>query len=517
MRRPYESILQISLDIPIPSVYILFNPFPNIRRCVLKRILSISLVVILSLSGMAGAQSLRDNPRVGEAIRLLELWLDAQRAYEEIPGISISVVHDQEMVWSAGFGYADIEKKIPTTSKTIYSICSISKLFTSISVMQLRDAGKLRLDDHIDQILPWFTIKQAYPDSPPITVKGLLTHSAGMPRESAHPYWTGPDYPFPTREEMIKELSGQKTWYPAFERFQYSNLGMSILGEVVAQVSGQDYATYVKEHILDPVELVDTQPKLPDGAKKNRLALGYSSMTRQGVRVPLNTFQAGGIAPAAGFSSTAEDLGKFASWQFRVLENKDNAILHVHTLKEMQRVNWVDPDWKTSWGLGFSVSRNKDRTFVGHGGSCPGYQTQLKLNPKDKIAVVVMANASGVNTGKFAQQAYDIFAPAIAEALDTTKTAKVPPEKLKEYLGTYGSQPFGGEMAVFIWKGQLATVRFPSDEPLERITKWKHVEGDRFIQDRKDGATGMDMVFERDAEGKVFRIKRNNNYSTKMW
>jgi hypothetical protein len=183
----------------------------------------------------------------------------------------------------------------------------------------------------------------------------------------------------------------------------------------------------------------------------------------------------------------------------------------------MHRVKWVDPDWKTSWGLGFSVSRSKDETFVGHGGSCPGYQTQLMLNPKHKIAVVFMANASGVNTQKFTQQTYEIIAPAIAEALDTTKAAKPSDPVFDQYLGTFDSQPWDGETAVLVWKGQLVTDGFPTDDPLKGMTKWKFVGNDRFRRVRDDGELGEEMVFERDANGKVYRIEHNNNYSPTLW
>ena len=474
------------------------------------------LIIFLSLTPLVTAQSLGDDPRVGEAIHFLELWLDAQRAYEQIPGISFAFVHDQELVWSRGFGYSDLDKKTPTTPKTIYSICSISKLFTSVAVLQLRDQGFFRLDDPVGNILPWFDIKQTYPDGPAVTVKGLLTHSSGLPRESDHPYWTGPDFMFPTREQIIERLSHQKTLYPADKYFQYSNLGLSLAGEVIAEVSGKSYADYVTESILVPLDLKDTRPELPEHEKGRRLATGYSAITREGVRKPCPFFQARGIAPAAGYSSTVEDLAKFASWQFRLLENGGSELLNVNTLREMHRVQWMDPDWETAWGLGFAVWRNMNETFVGHGGSCPGYRTQLLLNPKNKIATIFMANASGVNTRMFTQQAFQIVASAIKAALDSTKAAEPPDPKLKKFTGTYSVEPWGGEMAVFFWKGNLAMVSFPNENPVDRITKLKHVEENVFKRIRDDGELGEEVVFETDSDGKVIRLQRHNNYYRKL-
>ena len=90
--------------------------------------------------------------------------MDAQQEYEQIPGISVAIVHDQELIWSAGFGYADLESQRPVGPATIYSICSISKLFTSVAAMKLRDEGKIRLDDRVDAFLPWFKLKGAHSD-----------------------------------------------------------------------------------------------------------------------------------------------------------------------------------------------------------------------------------------------------------------------------------------------------------------------------------------------------------------
>jgi CubicO group peptidase (beta-lactamase class C family) len=92
-------------------------------------------------AGAIDDRRLADHPRVRQALELVRLWLDAQRAYEQIPGISAGIVHDQQMIWAGGFGHADPGRRVAADERTIYSICSISKLFTSIGVLQLRDAG----------------------------------------------------------------------------------------------------------------------------------------------------------------------------------------------------------------------------------------------------------------------------------------------------------------------------------------------------------------------------------------
>jgi CubicO group peptidase (beta-lactamase class C family) len=184
-------------------------------------------------------------------------------------------VHDQELLWSGASGYADLGSKAPASDDTIYGICSISKLFTGIAVMQLRDQGKLRLDDPVDELLPWFNLTQAYDGSPRITLQSMLTHSAGLPRESDSPYWMGPDFPFPTRDEIRKKLGEQSTIYPAQRYYQYSNLGLTLVGEIVAGKSGQDFEAYVFSHILEPLGMKDTATGFPVDDREPRIATGY--------------------------------------------------------------------------------------------------------------------------------------------------------------------------------------------------------------------------------------------------
>jgi CubicO group peptidase (beta-lactamase class C family) len=489
-------------------------------------LLSSGLALLLPAAGPVLGQSLADHPRVSEALNLLDLWIDAQVAYEQIPGASAALVHDQELLWSKGYGFANREERIPATPGTIYSICSISKLFTSVGVMRLRDGGRLRLDDSVADHLSWYRIEESYPEAGPATVQGLLTHSSGLPRESAHPYWSAPDFEFPTREEIIDRISGQETLYPTLTYFQYSNLGLSLAGEIVAATSGMPYDQYIREHILEPLGMTSTTPEIPAQLWGNRMALGYGALNRQGERLPMPMFQARGIAPAAGFASTVEDLAKFASWQFRLLETGTTEILGRNTLREMHRVHWVNPDWSTHWGLGFSVSRSGDKTFVGHGGSCPGYRSQLSLQTKDKIAAVFAANALGVTPSLYTNRAYEIMAPAIKKALaaasggeesaseKTASEEEDPETTLEMYLGTYG-QSFGGETAALVWEGKLALVSFPTENPLGAMTKLKHIEGHTFRRIRSDEELGEEISFEV-VDGQVVRMWRNNNFTEKV-
>lgn len=473
----------------------------------MKNLFLTSFILFLALT----ASSQERTKDYTDAFKLVEVWLDAQKDFENLPGISAIIVHDQEVLWKGGFGLSNIETGVKTESSTLYSICSISKLFTSVAIMKLYDEGKLRLDDKVSDLLPWYNLEQKYPESGPVTVRTLLTHSSGLPRESAHPYWTGPDFPFPSTSEIKSKLGDQETLYPASTYFQYSNLGLTLLGEIVKEVSGQNYDEYIQQNILMPLQLNNTRTYLPENLYGNQLAVGYGSINRERKREKIKLFQANGIKAAAGFSSNVEDLGKFASWQFKLLDTTVTEILKPSTLKYMQHVHWTDPDWNTTWGLGFSVKRDSEgKTVVSHGGSCPGYRSVISMYPNEKMAFSVMINAGGTNPQKYVEGIKSVMAKV--EAPDKNSTNK----DLTEFVGIYSQQPWWSEDYVGILNGKLITMSLPIDSPGEGITFFKHLEGDTFQRIRKNGEPGEKLYFERDENGKIIKFSQHGNYSVKM-
>ena len=480
--------------------------FASVRRVVV-------ITTALAVAPVPGAtQELARDPRVRQALTFLEMWLHGQRTYDAIPGISAAVVHDQQVIWAGGSGLADRERATAATPSTVYSVCSISKLFTSIAVMQLRDEGKLRLDDPVARHLPWFAVKQMYPESGPITIESILTHSAGIQEDPSIPFWTGA-FEFPSREQVIAILPSEETLYPAQRHHEYSNIGLFLAGEIVATASSVPYADRVKRRILEPLGLTSTTPEMPAELRGGQLATGYSARRRDGTRVPVKFFQTRAFAPAAGFASTAEDLARFASWQFRLLTRGGREVLAANTLREMQRVHFTDPDWKTTWGLGFRVWRSDERTFVGHGGDCPGYRTALLLQNDDRVATVFLANAGGIASEEFAQRMYEIVAPAIRSAVAGKDIAPAPDTSLFKYQGAYDFAPWGGEFIVFPWEDGLAMLQLPSTQPMAELIRLRAVPGSpgRFRRLRENDVLGEPIDFEVNAEGRVVRMRRWNN------
>ena len=448
---------------------------------------------------------------MAEAIALAEIWLEQFRQYERIPAISAAVVKGDKTVWSKGFGYTDRAMTQPATADTIYSICSISKLFTAVAFMQEWENGTVRLDEPVSTYLPWAQLAPDDRESVPVTMRGLLTHSAGLPREAVNPYWTGPDFPFPTQDEIRAGINRQNPLYPASTTFQYSNLGLTLVGEVVEAVSDDRYGDYVSANILTPLGMTDTRTYIPQDLAGGQMAVGWGSLTPDGTRPAVKLFDARGINPAAGFSSTVNDLAKFAAWQFRLLDSGEAELLRASTLKEMHRVQYITPDRQTSWGLGFVSFQSDGQNIVGHGGSCPGYRSSLMLDPKNEVAIAVAMNTME-NPGGLARS----LAGLMGKRMGAKEYAAPEGETidLSDYAGTYNAQPWGRDYVVLPWAGGLIAVT-PSEDDIagEIRTRAKPLGNDRFQIMTDKGEEREVITYHRDADGKVTHSERHGQYS----
>jgi CubicO group peptidase (beta-lactamase class C family) len=454
--------------------------------------------------------SVDDRPEVAANLQIIETWIESQIEYNNLPGLSVGIVYDQDLIWQKGFSYANVEKKIPMTPQTIFRIASVTKLFTCTAIMQLRDQAKLQLDDPVVKYLPWFKIKNRFPDAPTITIRHLMTHTSGLPREAAFPYWT--DHKFPTLKQIMETLPDQETTYPSETKLKYSNLGIALLGQVVVAASGENYETYIQNHILKPLAMNNTSVYLTDEQKK-QTATGYGRRLPDGTRKIMEISDYKGISPAASISSNVEDLANFASLQFRDGEPGGKQILKGSTLREMQRVHWLQPDWTSGRGLGFSLWHRDEKTFVGHSGWVAGYRTQLLLCPEYKIGVIVMSNAEDGSPGFFANKIFDVVVPAIKKAIEPpAKVAQLNPG-WKKYVGKY-SDPFDWEYEVMILNNELVLYGFsypPDENPKAGIIELTP-EGEHKFRMTGDNGNGELLVFEMDSDGRVKRVRIGENF-----
>lgn len=182
----------------------------------------IFLISVLFCTSMLFAVQNNSDNAVQDQIKLTKLWITEIMDYYRIPGLAAGIIDGDSLVWAKGFGYANLESRKKVIPTTLFRMASVTKLFTSTAIMQLRDAGKLKLDDPVAKYLDWFELKSDFKNAPPVTIRHLLTHTSGIPRESAFPYWT--DHKFPTREEMIRALKDQKAVFYPETKWKYSNL-----------------------------------------------------------------------------------------------------------------------------------------------------------------------------------------------------------------------------------------------------------------------------------------------------
>src|SRR5882757_4380394 len=343
------------------------------------------------------AARVANDPDVLGAERLFSAWMEGQIAYRGLPGIAVGVVSDQELVWSKGFGYANVAEKTPMSPTTKFRMGSNSKLFTAIAIMQLREAGKLGLDDPVVKYLPWFKAKPAGDDDGPITIEQLLSHSSGLQREAGD-HWSS--YKFPTIDELQRLYADRQAAFAPSVRWKYSNLAYAVAGLVVEKVSGERWADYVEHNIFKPLEMNDSS------VDKNAagLAVPYGRRMPDGTREVLPFVDARGMAAAAGVTSDIEDMAKFISAQFRRGPRGRAQIVSSGSWREMLRVRSVEENWNSGTGLGFDVKRVKDKTYIGHGGGYPGNTTQTLIQLDDKVGVIVLTNTNDSNPDDIAQQ-----------------------------------------------------------------------------------------------------------------
>ena len=449
-------------------------------------------------------------PELNGRLDLLAAWIESSMAYQEIPGISIGVIHDQDLVWARGFGCMDLRAGRPADEGTLYRIASITKLFTATAIVQLRDAGKLQLDDPVSRHLPWFEVRNRFAEAPTITIRHLITHWSGLPREAAFPYWT--ENVFPEASEIQETLPDQEIAVAPETRWKYSNLALALAGRIVEAVTGQDYATYVREKILLPLGMEQTlvSPSDPNTAG---LATGYGMRWPGAPRRRAPFSDCRGIAPAAGMASTVEDLARFASFQFRREPAANPLVLRGSSLDEMQRIQWLNPDWVSGRGLAFHILRRKNRTLFGHAGALRGFRSSLLMDASNKIGAVVLANADGVDTWSIAEKVFDWIAPALNPPADSSPAEPSPDSAWSAYVGKYRSD--WGDEQVLILDGRLALISPQLPDPLAEAAYLVPVADHAFRVDTANGSgsPGELVRFEVDDEGRVQRLWQGNDYA----
>lgn len=327
-----------------------------------------------------------DRSAVEDVARILPEWLETVRHLRRQSGFQVAVWHDGELVAEVAVGAADEPAGIPLRTSHRLRIASHSKMLTAFTVMRLKEQGRLRLDDTVGDHVAELA------ESPVAdrTLRDLLSHGAGLTRDSDDSRWWRLGIPFADRARLLEiARSGAVRTAPGLH-LQYSNIGYGLLGLVIEEITGTGFAEAVAELVLDPVGVPGIGPDLPDAPpgpeQADGFAHGHTSLLH-GPRRVVEQIGTGALAAATGFWASA---GAIASVAGKVLTAGE--LLEAASLREMRRRVWTLHDGG-QYGLGLQEGRLHGFTVIGHSGGFPTGLSRTWAAPADRLVVSVIGTA----------------------------------------------------------------------------------------------------------------------------
>ena len=348
------------------------------------------------------------------------------QAERRLPSVSVAVFRGDEVLYAEAVGRADVEAERDATPDTQYRVGSITKTFTAVAIMQLRDAGELALDDRLSD-----HVGEATHEGP--TIRRLLSHLSGLQREPPGEVWES--MVDPSVEELLERLADAERVLDSGAYWHYSNLGYALLGEIVARRSGMPATRYIDERVIRPLGLARTTWSPVEPHAQGYYVSPYSDTVEREHHAELQ-----GSAPIGQLWSTAPDLAKWGAF----LASGHDGVLPARTIEEMHAVQALVPyvkGWRMGWGLGLALYRDDDRILAGHGGAMPGFLAGLVVSKEDGIGAAVLANTSAGGFTetlalKLARRAYELE-PKEAEQWAVGES---PPEAVAGLLGRWWSE-----------------------------------------------------------------------------
>ena len=337
-----------------------------------------------------------------EIERIFTSWVDRVRA----PGAIMGVIVDGELVWVRAAGIADTTRRAPVTDNTVFRIASMTKSFTALAVLKLRDEGRLSLDDPASRYVPELAdLRYPTSDSPTITIRHLLTHSEGFPEDNP---WGDRQLAQPRETMSAWMRQGIPFSTPPGTAYEYSNYGFAILGQIVERVSKRPYDQYMAAEILGPLGLRDStfeKSRVP----ADRLAQGYRWEDGAWKEEPILAH--GTFGAMGGLWTSTRDLARYVAYQMSAWPPRDGpdpGPVRRASLREMQQAwRWqparttraaVDRPLELSvsaYGYGLGIAQNcRFRHVVSHGGGLPGYGSLMLWLPEHGVGLIGMANVT---------------------------------------------------------------------------------------------------------------------------
>jgi len=421
-----------------------------------------------------------------------------------IAGAAAGVVHGDELVWSAGVGHADRSASRAASPTVLYRIASITKTFTATAIVQLRDEGRLHLDDPAVVHLPELAAAQT--NAGPIenvTIRRMLSHESGLASEPPDTDWTAYVYEAsPTR--TLARASEIGTRIPPNRQEKYSNLAYQLLGEIVARVSGRPYAEYVGAEILRPLGLESTSFEPLPAELSERVATPYDARFLSDELTPSRPFAP--VGAEGGLWSCVDDLARWASFQFRedAGPRQRSQVLSGPSLTEMHSPRYLaNQEWTEAYGIGWYAIRRGEVVWVQHSGSLPGFSSTVCFDPKYRVGAIALLNGDD-DAAELAMELATLARDAVVAAPPEIETPAAMPGEYEPLIGLY-LQPLQGAIVRVEWRDGKLTL-LSSKDMAWAPTLVPTEDVDAFVVEPGVRQSGETVRFTRRADGRVISM-----------
>lgn len=441
------------------------------------------------------------------AASLIDRWLAYKTEMSRIPGLSVGIIYKNQSILHQTYGYANLEERIPTRKETVYRIASFSKTFSAIAVMQLAEQGKLNLDVPVSTYVPWFTNPHD-PRVASITLRQLLSHTSGLDRDGTAGQWVTLE--FPELSVIQQHVSDGAMVFDPATQWKYSNVGYTIVGQVIEAVSGEAYTEYMTRHIIEPLGLRHTAPDLNAKAEQE-LAVGYSRDIPGQPRERFPQISTRVMASATGFLSNVPDLLRYIQAQFP----GDITLLSEESKREMRRIQWLGEGGGNDQCLGFATWKVNDWRVYGHGGGFQGFITRFAFDPNRQIGIAVLTNAIDGPALTLVNGALSVINKYIVD-YDELAKVEFAVEHPERFVGTYRTI-WGDSQIAHI--GQSLLRYDPSaDMPLEFVERLSpNADGSFTVTSgNAGGAYGEKIYFTFDEAGTAQTLISSGNTAERI-
>jgi len=405
------------------------RPAPTLRSCALALGLAATLAhaeapVCPNPPPAIATDGIMRHAEVAAAVRELAAEIERDRQRAGLASVSVAIVHGETVLLAAGYGCANVARGTPATPDTVYRAGSVTKLFEATALMQLRDAGRLRLDDPVAKSVPEVRFIGVNGERAVPTWRQLASHTSGLPRDVPPVLGTVPS--------LFQYLERERAVSAPGARYAYSNLGFIVLGASIAEVAGERYHAYVRRHILEPLGMTASTFD-PGSVPGDRLAAGYLRLDRTGDG--WSGYAAGErnpFPPLGTLLSSANDLSRFIAFQFRQPAPGEAQVLSAGSIREMWRpVAAIGPFGGSAAAIGWLVLPYGPYTMVRKDGGLPGFTVHVALVPEARLGAVAFVNespqrvrASGAEIARFERLVFERLLPPVTRAAAPAPSAQ---------------------------------------------------------------------------------------------